>query len=181
MEFPTPIILLCSTTNLFLLCCKDNLSDRCNNHNFQPFHIREYDAQRDDNELENIIIQCEDELETNWYTCKKYRFTTERQTHVAQCGQKVIGFVCYDIDYDRRFGHIELLGISHQYRNHGYGRKLLQHALHMLKVNGMEQITIHVPTKNRIACSLYKSEGFEFSGRYASTGTILPILVKRFE
>jgi len=184
MESFKPMILLLFTGNSFLFCGKDNFA--YSKDVFPDVQIMSYDFQRDNKQLKDLIGQCEDELETNWYTCKNYRFTSDYITYVVRSNQKLVGFICYQTDHTRSSitrgqSHIELLAIAQQFRHQGYGRQLLRYTLNELNIDGMEQTTIHVPIKNTIARVLYESEGFKFSGRYASNGTILPILVKKLQ
>ncbi|QBD76349.1 GNAT family N-acetyltransferase [Ktedonosporobacter rubrisoli] len=55
---------------------------------------------------------------------------------------------------------ITAFGILPPYRRHGYGRRILLQAVHMLLTEGWQHIALDVETENRKALALYLSCGF---------------------
>jgi ribosomal protein S18 acetylase RimI-like enzyme len=91
---------------------------------------------------------------------------TAQATVVCQAPDgMVIGFVRYGADpTDTRNGHVYALYVHALQSGHGYGRKLLRHALAELDRRGHEAVTLWMFDGNEQALSLYRSEGFEPDG-----------------
>ena len=75
----------------------------------------------------------------------------------------VVGFIVFD-----KTGKIMKIGIRPEHRCQGYGSKLLDEALHLLKYNCQERCKfpiLHVSPDNEIAISLYAKRGFTVDTR----------------
>jgi len=167
--------------------CMQRMVDTIEDTRTLSHTIEIYNAKRDDSDIERIVSLLENELETNWWTCKHYRLTPD-STNFVVCHNsgKSIGFVSFwnsrtRLRVTHGYSHIELLAIDTYYQRKGYGRQLLRHVLGYLQKLDMTKTTIHVPKKNLTAKRLYESEGFKFSGEYANHGTILPIYIKMLQ
>lgn len=64
-----------------------------------------------------------------------------------------------------RAGRISNVGVKPSSRGQGHGRKIMLFGLQQLKAAGCKQAHLRVHVNNKPALSLYKSLGFEFSGR----------------
>ncbi len=60
-----------------------------------------------------------------------------------------------------RKGQIYMLGVDPDYRGRGIGKKVLLAGLYHLKSQGFQIIELTVDSKNKAACSLYRSVGFK--------------------
>lgn len=73
------------------------------------------------------------------------------------------GFITY---HKTKFwqGRIRLLAVDQKYRGHGFGLRLMQHALNDLIAQGCTNIFLVTRTNNYPAQKLYRSVGFKDSG-----------------
>ncbi len=95
-----------------------------------------------DDEKLNEYLNCEDE--------NKYYF-------MVKDGNKIIGFMNSEIESDEGIFDI---GLCKEYRNKGYGKRLLETAICFLNSKNVENISLIVIEKNKIAHKMYKKRGF---------------------
>lgn len=74
------------------------------------------------------------------------------------CG-KIIGYIIASHIED--FGHIVSIAVHPDYRNRGYGSKLLEAVEERLLSKGVKLITLEVNVSNNTAINLYKKHGYE--------------------
>ena len=95
-------------------------------------------------DIENIFIEIfEQELKINIYS-----------KIVAYKEKKILGFLIYDVIYDRC--EIEYIGVLEEYRNKKIGSKLMEY---LLKNNS--NISLEVDINNINAIKLYEKYGFK--------------------
>lgn len=82
------------------------------------------------------------------------------QIDVLYAGTEMAGFVAY---YDRALftGWILFLVVDHRYRGHGYGARLIDHAVEVFKKRGMERVRLVARAENKPAHAVYLSCGFK--------------------
>ena len=78
---------------------------------------------------------------------------------VVEEDNKIIGFATYSIIYER--GEIVDIIIQPKMRFRGYGSKLLNFIVEMIRKNGCVNITLEVNSTNVAAINLYNKLGFE--------------------
>jgi mycothiol synthase len=81
-------------------------------------------------------------------------------------GDKAIGYCWTGISFEKgvpsvRMGRILMLGVAPDYRGKGIGKKLVMAGLARLKSRDLQVAQLTVDSKNKAACALYKSLGFE--------------------
>ncbi len=64
-------------------------------------------------------------------------------------------------DISERKGRIYMLGMDPDYRSKGIGKQVLLAGLAYLKGKGLRVVELTVDSKNKAACALYRSVGFE--------------------
>lgn len=85
------------------------------------------------------------------------------------CEEEPVGFAWIRLGQGG-IGEIEPFGIAPPFQGRGYGRLLLQAALHQLARQGVTRVHLGVWRRNRAALALYRSAGFEHTGtRYYLT------------
>lgn len=72
---------------------------------------------------------------------------------------KFIGFIIYSIMYER--AEIVDIIINTDYRNRGYGKKLINNALNDIKKNNCKNVTLEVSVDNEMAIKFYVGFGFK--------------------
>lgn len=79
-------------------------------------------------------------------------------------GDKVIGYcwtrTIYEAGMNGRKGQIFMLGVDSDYRGRGIGKGVLLAGLFYLKSKGFQVAELTVDSRNRVACTLYRSVGF---------------------
>lgn len=92
---------------------------------------------------------------------KNYQFYKDEFLNcvVAEENNKIIGFATYSIIYER--GEIVDIIIQPKMRFRGYGSKLLNFIVEMIRKNGCVNITLEVNSTNVAAINLYNKLGFE--------------------
>ena len=95
-----------------------------------------------DDEGLNEYLNCEEE--------NKYYFMVKE-------GNKIIGFMNSEIENDEGIFDI---GLCKEYRNKGYGKRLLETAIYFLNSKKVENISLIVIEKNKVAYEMYKKRGF---------------------
>ncbi len=63
-------------------------------------------------------------------------------TLVAQCGQKVVGFLAYELKKEGERGEVILLAVHPEYQNDGIGTELNNSALDNMKVVGVKMAVV---------------------------------------
>jgi len=80
-------------------------------------------------------------------------------------GDKVVGYcwtgIAHGAGSDERTGRVFMLGVDPDYRGRGVGKRVLLAGLSYLKSRGFQVVELTVDSRNKIACSLYRSVGFE--------------------
>lgn len=90
----------------------------------------------------------------NWYS--EYWQIEEKadSIYLLLKNEKIIGAVaCYDNEIDD-------LIVGRAFQNKGYGKRLLQWAMHMIRSQSDEPIILHVAEWNKKAISIYQQAGF---------------------
>mgnify|MGYP001624143185 FL=1 len=92
---------------------------------------------------------------------KNYQFYKDEFLNcvVVEENNKIIGFATYSIIYER--GEIVDIIIKPKMRFRGYGSKLLNFIVEMIRKNGCVNITLEVNSTNVAAINLYNKLGFE--------------------
>lgn len=92
---------------------------------------------------------------------KNYQFYKDEFLNcvVVEENNKIIGFATYSIIYER--GEIVDIIIQPKMRFRGYGSKLLNFIVEMIRKNGCVNITLEVNSTNVAAINLYNKLGFE--------------------
>lgn len=84
---------------------------------------------------------------------------------VAYGGDRPIGYcwtrIIYKAATGERKGQIFMLGVDPDYRGRGVGKGVLLAGLEYLKSKGLPVAELTVDSRNRAACSLYRSVGFK--------------------
>jgi len=86
-----------------------------------------------------------------------------KQVAVAESGAgQLAAYVAWDIDLERRHGHVELLAVRESHRRSGLGRALCEHAISAMREHPLEVVSVgtggdwfHAPAR-----ALYASMGF---------------------
>jgi len=87
--------------------------------------------------------------------------TDENKSYfIAEANRENIGFIQFDLESDK--GQFDL-GVLKAYRGKGYGRQLLETAIHYLNLRNTAQASLMVITKNVLAYEMYKRRGFKES------------------
>ena len=74
---------------------------------------------------------------------------------------EVVGYITTRIDRESKIGGIPNLAVLPHRQSEGIGRKLLEHGLNYMRVQGMECAKIETLAQNPIGAHLYPSLGFE--------------------
>lgn len=72
---------------------------------------------------------------------------------------KLIGFVVYDVIYER--AEIIDIIVDSFFRKKGYGTKIINEAINDIKANFCQNVTLEVNCNNKSAINLYKKLGFK--------------------
>ncbi|MFI5021466.1 MAG: GNAT family N-acetyltransferase [Alphaproteobacteria bacterium] len=88
---------------------------------------------------------------------------------IARIGREAVGYVVvtlgYSIEYGGRDGFIDDLYLVPELRGRGLGRKMLAFTLSQAAQLGIGTLHLEVETSNDQATRLYRSAGFEATGR----------------
>ena len=95
----------------------------------------------------------------------------EQHLLVADSEGNIIGAALVSVDASdpepwiqpRRFGYIEEVVVSEEYRGRGIGKRLLESINHWAKQQGLEEIELHVWQRNHRATAFYESLGYEIT------------------
>lgn len=94
--------------------------------------------------------------------CEEGRLTTGR-IELAESGDRVCGFVLYTLVLDE--GSINNIVVEPGCRGRGLGRRLLRHAMDLMRQSGAVRCLLEVRESNAVAIGLYRGEGFVLDGR----------------
>jgi ribosomal protein S18 acetylase RimI-like enzyme len=79
---------------------------------------------------------------------------------VAEAGGHVVGYVSTRIDREAGKGRIPNLAVAEEARNHGLGRRLIEHALDYFRGEGLAYAVIETMAQNPVGNHLYPACGF---------------------
>jgi len=79
---------------------------------------------------------------------------------VAEAGGRVVGYVSTRIDREAGRGRIPNLAVAEDARNHGLGRRLIEHALDYFRAEGLAYAVIETMAQNPVGNHLYPACGF---------------------
>ena len=80
---------------------------------------------------------------------------------VAEIDGIAVGYVSSWMDRDVGMGYVPNIAVANGYRGQGIGRKLLEHVMEALRLQGMSHVRIETLVGNSIGEHLYTSLGFE--------------------
>ena len=81
-------------------------------------------------------------------------------TFVAEDNGKIVGYITTWQDQPAGIGHIPNVAIAPEYRGHGLGRQLIEHALEHFRRCGLSHAKIETLEQNEVGNHLYRSLGF---------------------
>ena len=84
---------------------------------------------------------------------------------VAESGGRVVGYITTRLDRATGKGRIPNIAVAADFRGHGLGRRLIEHALDYFRREGMEYAMIETMAQNEIGAHLYPACGFVEVGR----------------
>lgn len=94
-----------------------------------------------------------------WWTAERVLENPETfSVFVALEAEKVVGYI--DVSHAPEEALISDIRVAEEFRNKGYGRKLLQYAQKEMKENGEKTMVLQVDTTNESAKHLYAECGF---------------------
>lgn len=95
--------------------------------------------------------------------------------------EELIGFIEIELMEDD-VARINGLAVKEEFKNKGFGKKILKEALKHLKEEEIETAIVFVKQENKKAKELYKKTGFEFIGLFQEegSGTIIEQMVFEF-
>jgi ribosomal protein S18 acetylase RimI-like enzyme len=79
---------------------------------------------------------------------------------VAEADGRVVGYITALIDREAGKGRIPNLAVDAQYRGHGLGRQLIEHALDYFRREGLAYAMIETMAQNEAGQHLYPACGF---------------------
>ncbi len=82
---------------------------------------------------------------------------------VAEINGRVVGFLIYSFDYDRKIGHIGYNAVSYSFRGRGIGTRLVREALNVFKERGMRYAMVFTDLDDAHAAArrIYEKCGFK--------------------
>ena len=90
---------------------------------------------------------------------------------IAREGERIIGFIGADSNWfskreQKKVGAIHELVVDQNFRNRGIGTALIESALELFKIKGLDTVELWVGEGNETARKFYESLGFREAGRY---------------
>ena len=79
---------------------------------------------------------------------------------VAEAQEDVVGYITTRVDRDSGRGRIPNLAVATEFRGHGLGRRLIEHALDYFRREGLAYAMIETMAQNEIGQHLYPACGF---------------------
>lgn len=83
-----------------------------------------------------------------------------RGVFVAESNGRVVGYITALIDREAGRGRIPNLAVAAEFRGHGLGRKLIEHALDYFRREGLAYAMIETMAQNEVGQHLYPACGF---------------------
>ncbi len=80
---------------------------------------------------------------------------------VAECADRVVGFVSSWMDLEAGIGHIPNISLIPEFRGQGLGRQLLNRVLERFRGAGLTHAKIETLAQNAVGNHLYQSVGFQ--------------------
>ncbi|MDB6137459.1 MAG: rimI [Verrucomicrobiaceae bacterium] len=80
---------------------------------------------------------------------------------VAERAGEILGFITTRVDHHNERGRIPNMAVAEQARGLGLGRRLINHALDYLRIQGMKIVQIETMASNEVGTHLYPACGFE--------------------
>lgn len=81
-------------------------------------------------------------------------------TFVAEADGRVVGYVSTRVDRESGKGRIPNLAVAADFRGHGLGRRLIEHALDYFRREGLDYAMIETMAQNEVGRHLYPACGF---------------------
>lgn len=79
---------------------------------------------------------------------------------VAEAQGRVVGYITTRVDREAGKGRIPNLAVAAEFRGHGLGRRLIEHALEYFRSQGLGYAVIETMAQNQVGQHLYTSCGF---------------------
>jgi ribosomal protein S18 acetylase RimI-like enzyme len=79
---------------------------------------------------------------------------------VAEAEGRVVGYITTHVDREAGKGRIPNLAVAADFRGHGLGRRLIEHALDYFRREGLEYAMIETMAHNEVGQHLYPDCGF---------------------
>lgn len=79
---------------------------------------------------------------------------------VAEADGRVVGYVSTRVDRESGKGRIPNLAVAADFRGHGLGRRLIEHALDYFRREGLDYAMIETMAQNEVGRHLYPACGF---------------------
>ena len=83
-----------------------------------------------------------------------------RGVFVAENNGRVVGYITALVDREAGKGRIPNLAVAAEFRGHGLGRQLIEHALDYFRREGMAYAMIETMAQNEVGQHLYPACGF---------------------
>ena len=77
--------------------------------------------------------------------------------------------VYYSNDFSTKTGYISLIVVKENFRGKNVGKQLLNYAVNVMRISGMEQLKLEVDDDNDNAVKFYKKAGFDFADSASSS------------
>ena len=84
----------------------------------------------------------------------------ERGIFVAEDQGQIVGYITTWQDRAAGIGHIPNIAIAAEFRGHGLGRQLIEHALAHFRASGLSHAKIETLVQNEVGNHLYRALGF---------------------
>ena len=79
---------------------------------------------------------------------------------VAEAEGRVVGYITTRVDRESGKGRIPNLAVAAEFRGHGLGRQLIDHAMDYFRREGLAYAVIETMAQNEIGQHLYTTSGF---------------------
>jgi ribosomal protein S18 acetylase RimI-like enzyme len=104
----------------------------------------------------------------NWVKYIETKFSDNNcQLFVAETGDCVVGYVGAIVkEYPPvfevlKYGFIEEIAVTREYRRQGIGRQLAEAAISWLKSTGVTELNVKIDVENEASMALFRGRGFE--------------------
>lgn len=147
-------------------------------NNFDKHKYKKFILDMFETEHENLVGDCK-EFSAN-YALKNLQLFPGSEPitiKVACLNNMPIGFVIYSM-WDEGIGQIDVLCVNNSYRQYGYGKELLNHAIQkLINEKYVTSIRLGVHKNNHCAINLYCKCGFSFLKHHDSTTNIYSLTI----